>query len=344
MNAKSLSLLCVAALCLTCQSQALWATPYTFLSSIGNPTGVAINDSNDKLYVAHQGSFNAAELFEMDKTTGATTSFASLEQRTVNSGTLLVRDVDFNSDGRSAVSIWIYGGDAADNGQFVQVYDAAGTRTASHAVSGRNGVAWGPGGATAKLFIAGEGGLYEVDSVTGAETTHSLNYGYGRSIDFKPDGKALIGGIAKVREFDPNTGVTSMFINGRDANALPTNWYAPNLGGGGSTLTDIAVLDDRILIAGQTPDTIHSFLLNGNAPIIETFGNVFPYDNTMKKMDTDAAGFVYLSNNVGDGTTGAGIYKFDPSLAVPEPTSLVLCMLGLVFGSGIGFCRKRLWS
>ena len=29
---------------------------------------------------------------------------------------------------------------------------------------------------------------------------------------------------------------------------------------------------------------------------------------------------------------------------VPEPSTMVLCMMGLIFGTGVAFCRKRLWT
>ncbi len=59
--------------------------------------------------------------------------------------------------------------------------------------------------------------------------------------------------------------------------------------------------------------------------------------------DGDGDGDVDLSdyNTLAGNFAAAG---YAGTAAVPEPSSMVLCMLGLVFGSGIGFCRKRLWS
>ena len=74
-------------------------------------------------------------------------------------------------------------------------------------------------------------------------------------------------------------------------------------------------------------------------------GNFSPTGSgaTFSQGDGDGDGDVDLS----DYNSLAGSFAptgYAGAAGVPEPSSMVLCMLGLVFGSGIAFCRKRLWS
>ena len=54
--------------------------------------------------------------------------------------------------------------------------------------------------------------------------------------------------------------------------------------------------------------------------------------------DVDIVDFNSLASNVAP--TG---YGGSPE-GVPEPSTMVLGMMGLLFGTGIAFCRKRLWT
>ena len=53
--------------------------------------------------------------------------------------------------------------------------------------------------------------------------------------------------------------------------------------------------------------------------------------------DVDLDDYIALSTNFSPG-------GYTGPEGVPEPSTMVLCMLGLIFGSGVAFCRKRLWS
>ena len=126
-----------------------------------------------------------------------------------------------------------------------------------------------------------------------------------------------------IADLDTLAGGGATAINDWLAGAATENGYgSPYLGGDTDLDRDVDLSDYNALAGNFNPAG------SGGLP---------------SQGDIDGDGDVDLSdyNTLAGNFAAAG---YAGAAGVPEPSSMVLCMLGLVFGSGIAFCRKRLWS